>query len=358
MRIAVLAHLKYPIAEPFSGGLEMHTHMLVRKLRAMGHDVRLYAAEGTDPALEPVIICPPTGTPTEPREIEAVALREHEAYTRIIGMLAAERFDIIHNNALHYLPLTLAHTLPAPMVTVLHTPPFPDLANAVAEMVAPGPFIAVSETVRQAWAALVPARVVPNGIDLLQFRDGASAVPPHALWSGRIVPEKGLHLAMDAARLAGMPLRIAGPRSNAAYWEEMIVPRLHDGATYLGHLTHDALAAAMGEATVALCTPRWEEPYGLVVAEALACGTPVAGFARGALPQLLDATCGRLAAADDIVGLAGCIAAAARLSRHDCRARAEALGDATGMVRAYEAIYRAQVAAPAPRILDITPEAG
>jgi UDP-glucose:tetrahydrobiopterin glucosyltransferase len=357
MRIAVLAHLKYPIAEPFSGGLEMHTHLLVRKLRAMGHEVRLFAAEGSDPALEPVIICPPTGTPTGAREIEAVALLEHEAYTRILQLLAVERFDVIHNNALHYLPLTLAHTLPAPMVTVLHTPPFPELANAVAEMVAPGPFIAVSNSVRQAWASLVPACVVPNGIDLLQFRGGLSTLPPHALWSGRIVPEKGLHLAMDAARLAGIKLRIAGPRSNNAYWQDMIAPRLQGDVTYLGHLKHDALALAMSEATVALCTPRWEEPYGLVVAEALASGTPVAGFARGALPHLVDESCGRLAPADDIVALARCIIAAAGLSRQDCRLRAEALGDATGMVRAYETIYRAQIGTPAPRVLDIAPEA-
>ncbi|WP_160000040.1 glycosyltransferase family 4 protein [Roseomonas sp. 18066] len=357
MRIAVVAHLKYPIAEPFAGGLEMHTHLLVRHLRRRGHAVTLFAAEGSDPALQPVTLCPPTGTPVSLRDIEDVALVEHAAYIRILGALATGGFDVIHNNALHYLPLTLAHVLPAPMLTVLHTPPFAELGTAVAERHDRRMrFLAVSAALQQVWLPLLQgAEVVGNGIDLGVFHPGP---PPgaHAIWFGRIVPEKGLHLALDAARQAGMALHFAGPRSDPVYWRSMILPRLGEGVTDLGHLDHAALSRAVAGAAVSVCTPCWEEPYGLVVAEALACGTPVAGFARGALPDILDAGSGCLAAPGDVAGLARAMRAATALSRQACRQRAEAFCDAERMVAGYEAAYgrllRDMALPPASEALD------
>jgi glycosyltransferase involved in cell wall biosynthesis len=100
---------------------------------------------------------------------------------------------------------------------------------------------------------------------------------------------------------------------------------------------------------VAVITPRWEEPYGLVVAEALACGTPVAGFARGALTGLVDGRTGCLAPADDVPALARAILSAATLSRLACCARAEAFCDARVMVAGYEALYARGVARQAAR---------
>ena len=91
---------------------------------------------------------------------------------------------------------------------------------------------------------------------------------------------------------------------------------------------------------MALVSPRWEEPFGLVVAEALACGTPVAGFRRGALPDILDRETGRLAEPDDAFDLARAVGEAAELDRASCRRRAEALFDADRMVDAYEDVYR------------------
>jgi glycosyltransferase involved in cell wall biosynthesis len=163
------------------------------------------------------------------------------------------------------------------------------------------------------------------------------------MWCGRIVPEKGLEFAIDAARLADIPLRIAGPIADPIYFREVIEPRLHAGTRYLGHLSHSRLAEAIGCASVFLCTPLWEEPYGLVVAEALACGTPVAAFARGAIPELLDSTCGVLAAPGDVASLGDAAKAAQRLDRRACRARAEAVGDAERMLDGYENLYRSCV---------------
>ena len=124
-----------------------------------------------------------------------------------------------------------------------------------------------------------------------------------------------------------------------AYWDDEIAPRLGDRAAYLGHLEQDEISAMLGRASVLVCTPRWEEPFGLVVAEALACGTPVAGFARGALPDILDVSCGALAPADDVAALAGAITTCLTLDRTACRARA-VLFDADTMIARYEALYR------------------
>ncbi|MDP4024607.1 glycosyltransferase family 4 protein [Methylobacterium sp. NEAU 140] len=352
MKIAILAHLKYPIGQPHAGGLEMHTHLLTGALRRAGHAVTLFAARGSDPALEPVTLCDPTGDALADPEREAEIDRaERDAYRRMMTMVAAGGFDLVHNNSLHDLPLRESARLDVPFVTVLHTPPFDSLVGGVEAASPDMTFLAVSPSLAQEWAGIVPgAEVVGNGVDLSTFAYNPSPDdPPYVFWSGRIVPEKGTHLAIDAARAAGLPLVFAGPRMNPGYWDAEIAPRLGPGLTYLGHLPHRDLAHHLGRARVAIVSPRWEEPFGLVVAEALACGTPVAAFRRGAIPDILDATCGRLAEPDDAASLAGAIRAAADLSRRACRDRAEALFDAAAMTARYLEVYDAVLEQAAER---------
>lgn len=352
MRIGVIAHLKYPIAEPFAGGLEMHTHLLCRQLRLNGHDVTLFAATLSDPALGLEAICEQTeiakvGT----AEAGDVAFfREHHAYLSLMSRLRRSSFDIIHNNSLHYLPVSMAETLPMPMVTTLHTPPFCWLESGIREASAPfARFVGVSEAMREQWSPVRPIdQVILNGIDLEHFPWRARHDEPgHLIWYGRIVPEKGLHLALDAAALAGIALRFAGPILDQAYFDAEIAPRLTREITYLGHLDHETLSKEIGQAAAFVCTPRWDEPYGLVVAEALACGTPVAAFARGAIPEILTPDCGALARPDDVQDLARAIARAVGLSRSACRARAEAACDVRRMITAYEELYDEMIQAAA-----------
>jgi len=347
LRIAIIGHLKYPIAQPFAGGLEMHTHLLARHLIARGHDVTLFAADGSDPALHPVCFGPPTGISSETVSKATIDAAELRAYAKIVPAVAAGAFDVVHNNSLHFLPLTEAARIPAPMLTTFHTPPFEELDYGVVHRGRRDiRFVGVSEVVRGMWHDVVGLDdVVMNGIELGQFAACLDAPSqPTALWYGRFVPEKGAHLAIAAARLAGMRLRLVGPQNDAAYWRDFIAPALGPDVTYLGHFDHAALAAEIGRASVAVITPRWEEPYGLVVAEALACGTPVAGFARGALPELLDEATGQLVPADDVAALARALPAAAALSRQACRSRAEALCDARVMIDRYEALYHRMLA--------------
>ena len=344
MKIAILAHLKHPIRQPFLGGLEMHTHLLARRLLARGHDVTLFAAEGSDPTIGTVAICPPTGEATaDPIGDAAIDAAEDAAYARMIEEVRSGGFDVVHNNSLHSLPLYRRDRLGAPMVSVLHTPPFHPLDGGMREAARDTTILAVSRTLAAEWRDLVPdAIVVGNGIELAAFPFAPVPAPDtHAFWSGRIVPEKGLHLAIEAARRARMRLVFAGPRRlDSAYWRDEIAPRLGPDIMDLGHLSQAALAVAIGRATAVLVTPRWEEPFGLVVAEAIACGTPVAGFRRGALADILGEEAGRLAIPDDVDDLARALREATGLRRAACRARAEATLDAGTMIEAYEEAYR------------------
>jgi glycosyltransferase involved in cell wall biosynthesis len=349
LKIGIIAHLKHAITEPFAGGLEMHTHMLASALRLRGHAVTVFASTRSDPALGIEAICDETSLlETGIEEANDVAFfREHHAYLRLMNALRHRDFDVIHNNSLHYLPVSMADAISIPMLTTLHTPPFCWLESGIRLSHSDMRYAAVSQATAAMWAGVASvSTVVSNGINLDHFRfQPVPAAEPYLIWYGRIVPEKGLEYAIDAARLANMPLRIAGPIADRGYHAAEIAPRLGEGIEYLGHLSHDTLATYIGGAKAALCTPRWEEPYGLVVAEALACGTPVAAFARGGIPDILDASCGVLCAADDPVALAEAALSATKLDRHACRARAETCCDAEHMVDAYERIYREMVAA-------------
>lgn len=343
LKIAIIAHFRYAIAEPFAGGLEMHTHLLAKSLRNRGHDVTLFASLKSDQDLGLEAICEETSLlRTGLAEAGDVTFfREHHAYLRLMTMLQERSFDVVHNNSLHYLPLTMAATLRAPTVTTLHTPPFCWLESGVRLGRQANTIVAVSQATAELWQGVAQVDgVIPNGIELDLFPfSPRPAATPYLVWYGRIVPEKGLHFAIDAARACGLPLKFAGPRSDPRYFDTEIAPRMGDGAEYVGHLAHRELAQLIGGARAAICTPCWEEPYGLVVAEAVATGTPVAAFRRGGIPEILDDTCGALAEPGDVASLVEAIRRALSLDRAACRRRAERYCDARTMVDAYERLY-------------------
>jgi glycosyltransferase involved in cell wall biosynthesis len=349
MRIGIIAHLKYPIAEPFAGGLEMHTHLLARSLRDRGHAVTIFASSRSEPGLGLEAICSETAISTvgTTEAADVAFFKEHHAYLSLMSDLRHRRFDVIHNNSLHYIPVTMADSLPMPMVTTLHTPPFCWLESGIRLCRARNnAFVAVSNAVGKLWGHVLPVgSVIMNGIDLDRFSFHlAPDAEAYLVWYGRIVPEKGLHLAIAAAKQVGLPIRIAGPILDEVYFRERIAPHLGADAIHVGHLAHGQLAKLVAGARAFMCTPLWEEPYGLVVAEALACGVPVAAFARGAIPDILDASCGVLAVPDDVESLARSALAALTLDRRACRRRAEQVCDAGRMIDAYEALYRRLVA--------------
>ncbi|MFI6866577.1 glycosyltransferase [Nocardia sp. NPDC050406] len=330
LRIAVVASNRHPIAQPFAGGLESHVWQLTRALHDDGHRVTLFAAEGSDAALSAESIPVQTirvseaaaGDVSMPPE---AFLADHHAYLELMMELVADdgrRFDVIHNHSLHYLPIAMAPSLTVPMLTTLHTPPTPWLESAVAVTGGAGSqFVAVSRYTADSWCHVLPSvDVVSNGIDLTAWPPGPGG--SDLIWSGRIVPEKGTHLAIEAARMAGRRLHVVGPIGDAHYFRAAVGPRLGSQVRYHGHLSSRSLAALLGSCAAALVTPVWDEPYGLVVAEALACGTPVLAFARGGIPEIIDSSCGRLVAPGDTEAMADAVGEATCLPREQVRRRA------------------------------------
>jgi glycosyltransferase involved in cell wall biosynthesis len=342
-RIAIIGSARYAIREPFAGGLEAHTWTLARALRRRGHEVTVFAGPGCDPALDVREIPArwPRISEAARADVNMTAdawLAEHHAYlTLMLELSRSRQFDVVHNNSLHHLPIAMAAAVPAPMVTTLHTPPTPWLESAIQAGPCPVTFVAVSEHTARAWAPSAPAKVIRNGVDLDLWPSGPGG--GGAIWFGRLVPEKGAHLAIQAARAAGLELDLVGPVADRHYFENHIRPHLGSQIRYVGHVDHAELAGRVGAAAVTLVTPRWEEPYGLVVAESLACGTPVAAFDRGGVAELLDPACGVLVDADDVPGLADAAVRARSLSRAKARARAVSHCSLASMVDAYEQLY-------------------
>ena len=345
MRICLIASSRYPIAEPFAGGLESMTHTMARGLAERGHEVTLFAGRGSDTSL-PVRLLPLATV-----EVSAAAmadrwapgagwLAEHHAYLDLMLSLAltgAEDYDVVHNNSLHHLPVAMSPALSVPVLTTLHTPPLPMIESALALCPQPPRFVAVSQWTADAWRHAVDSDVVLNGLDLRVWPVGAGGGP--AVWSGRIVPEKAPHLAVDACRAAGVPLVLAGPVQDQAYFDRELAPRLGPDARWIGHLDARALSDLLRAASVAVVTPAWDEPYGLVAAEAMASGTPVAGFARGGLAQVVAPDAGVLVAPDDVEALAAAVRVAAGMDRAAVRAHAEAACSADVMIDHYEDLY-------------------
>ncbi|MEG8022411.1 glycosyltransferase [Sphingomonas aerolata] len=159
----------------------MHTHLLATALRRRGHAVTVFASMKSDPAMGLEAICDETSLlETGTAEAQDVTFfREHHAYLRLMSMLRNRRFDVIHNNSLHYLPVSMAETLDTPMVTTLHTPPFCWLESGIRLCKSPSMrFVAVSDTIRGLWSHVTPIdRTIPNGIDLASFPSNLPQVP-------------------------------------------------------------------------------------------------------------------------------------------------------------------------------------
>jgi glycosyltransferase involved in cell wall biosynthesis len=336
LRIGVIGHIQFPIREPFAGGLEAFTHDIVLGLRQRGHTVTLFARDASAEVLQTVPIIEHQCRPISTSE---GYVAEHHAYMGLMQRIDSLGLDVIFNNALHYVPATMAGLLRTPVLTVLHTPPFFELINAYGHGRAAGRFCTVSAANARSWRELIPqCEVIPNGINLTTWAPRSEPPGEHAIWFGRLVPEKGAHLAIEAAREAGMEIHLAGSLADDHYFRQYIAPLLGPRVHHLGHLNRDGLAKAVAKARVALVTPCWDEPFGLVVAEALACGTPVAGFDRGALPDLVTPETGVIVPANDVQALAAGLLEAAGKSRQACRALAEQQWGYDLMLSRYEAL--------------------
>lgn len=327
MRIAVLGHVRQRIAQPFAGGMESHCWHLAAGLQARGHDVVLFASGDSDPrfAIDPVVAqhYERTFPWAEHRGSAPLIAHLDAAYAAACDRIAAGGFDVVHNNSLHRFALEPARTIATPTVTSLHVPPYDALHWFVRSSIAPHHRLTVtSARQRDAWwpeGAPVEASILHNGIDptLWPYRAEGDG---NAAWCGRITPNKGPHLAAQAARCAGIGLTLYGPMEDPDYFTAEVEPLLGGAIRYAGHLEGAALARAIGQASIFLFTPCWDEPFGLVAVEAMSCGLPVAAFAMGAAREIVGEA-GAYAECGDVAGLAIAMGAALAIPRHVPRDR-------------------------------------
>lgn len=252
---------------------------------------------------------------------------------------AARGCDIIHlNNAPG---LNLSRFVTTPFVYTLHHPHEPALSRYYAAFPEVS-YVAISR--RQAQAEAIPRlSIIHHGLRPDRYRLRADARRDYLCFIGRIAPIKGTHTAIEVARRAGMALKIAGEIQPVfrSYWEERIRPHLGGDIEYVGELDLEGKNELLGGARALLFPIEWEEPFGLVMIEAMACGVPVLAFARGAAPEVVaDGISGWICR--DVEEMAW-RAASMEIAPQSCRSHVERHFSLHRMVSTYIALYEATI---------------
>jgi glycosyltransferase involved in cell wall biosynthesis len=334
VRIALLAPIWERVPPVAYGGIEAVVHLLAEGLVAAGHAVTLFAA-GTSRTSASLAA-------TAARPLRELGLAPHlcQAHETLHVLACGEQagaFDLIHNHA-GYLPLLLAQGLRTPLLTTLHGA-FDEHNQALFARCAHLPFVSISEAQRDGGPPLNYVGTVHNGIDTDAF---APAPKGGYLFNlGRVSPEKGTHLAIEVARRAGLPLVIAAKVDpcDQAYFEREIRPHV-DGerVRFIGEVAGAAKAAWLAGAEALIHPVTWPEPFGLVMAEAMAAGTPVLARPLGSVPEVVEhGVTGWVAAAPE--ELAAGVAHMRALEPAAVRRRAVERFGARRMVDGYERIY-------------------
>jgi glycosyltransferase involved in cell wall biosynthesis len=341
LRIAEIAPIATPVGSDVQDSIGQLVSMLAEGLAARGHDVTLFATADsrTSVRLEAQY----------PRGYEADDTlwdwRFHEVLHVAGALEHADRFDVVHSHAYHY-ALPFARFVPTPVVHTHHIWMDEDIAAAWRREPA-AHLVALSQAQRRALRLQRPVPVIHHGIDVEAFPVG-SGRGGHLVFLGRMIPDKGPATAIDVARRAGMPLVMAGAAdADADHFREAIEPHV-DGARvrYLGPIGAQARNRLLGEAAALLYPIADPEPFGLVMVEAMACGTPVAAIGIGAVPEIVENGVTGYHV-EDPADLPGCVAAAVRLDRAAVRRSAAERFGRERMIDEHERLYR-RLAATAP----------
>jgi glycosyltransferase involved in cell wall biosynthesis len=347
MRIAQVAPPFESVPPAQYGGTERVVSLLTEELVQRGHEVTLFASGDSTTAARLI----PTVDTALWRQAET---RDPLVYWSITAGEVYRRacqgeFDLIHSH-LDFLAFPCAAICATPTVTTLHGRlDLPDLGHVYARF-PDMPVVSISHHQRQPLPAAHWIGMVYNAVDLprLPFHPWGG---DYLAFLGRITPDKGLEQAIRIARRVGLPLKIAArmPLANSddlttrgdwEYYCQVIAPLLREpGVEYIGEVSDATRADFLGNARALLFPIDWPEPFGLVMAEALACGTPVVARRRGSVPEVVqDGVTGWIGETDD--ELAALCGRVDELDRAACRAIAEQRFSPAAMVEGYEAVYR------------------
>lgn len=337
MRIAIVSPPWVAVPPQAYGGTENVIDTLARGLQAAGHEVLLFATGDST--------CP---VPTEwvyPRAVGTAAVTTAAELRHVVHAYEkalAWGADVVHDHTLAG-PL-YARGFGVPVVTTNHGPFRSELGDVYRAMSRDTPVVAISHHQASTAEDTEVARVIHHGVDLEQYPVGEGE-GGFALFLGRMNPDKGVHTAVELARAAGVPLKIAAKMAEPAehrYFLEQVKPLLGEDVVYLGEVDLATKVELLGQARCLLNPIAWPEPFGMVMIESLACGTPVLATRQGSVPEIVEE--GRTgfvrSRAEDLVEALGRVD---ELDRADCRSAVEERFSQERMVREHLELYRSVV---------------
>ncbi|MBD2103651.1 glycosyltransferase family 4 protein [Leptolyngbya sp. FACHB-261] len=337
MRIAQIAPLWETVPPPAYGGSELVVSLLTDELVRRGHEVTLFAS-GDSTSLAKIESVHPQALRLD------ASIKEHPIYEMLqLGRVyeQAQEFDIIHSH-IGCAALACSNLVKTPTVHTLHGVFTPDNEKLFVHA-RKQPYVSISNDQREPRLGLNYVATVYNGIDLDAHKFYPQPEePPYLAFLGRISPEKGTHLAIEIAKRSGWHLKLAGKvdRVDVDYFEQEIKP-LIDGEQieYLGEANHVQKNALMGGAVATLFPITWREPFGLVMIESMAAGTPVIAMELGSASEVIaHGKTGFLC--HSVEGCVDALAKVPTLSRSACREHVKQHFSVQRMVDGYEAVYR------------------
>jgi glycosyltransferase involved in cell wall biosynthesis len=336
MRICIVAPPWFAVPPQGYGGIEAVVALLADGLVDAGHDVTLVAAGASQTAGQLVRTAEEAQAE---RLFEAAPDLEHS----LQALELADGFDLVNDHS-GLIGAALAGLWPIPSCHTVHCRIDGEagvIYRRLARTVPSLRLISISRSQRQPLPVLPWIANCPNAIDLDAY-PASSRRGDYLLFLGRLYPEKGAARAIDVAEELGLPLKIAGKCREPLeqrYFDEEVAPRLSPRVEWLGEVTHAEKVELLAGARCTLFPIDWPEPFGLVMAESLACGTPVVATRRGAVPEVLGAQGEGGIVVDDVRDLARAVEQTDAIDPGTCRRYAERMFSPARMVRSYLEAY-------------------